>query len=200
MTVSAYAAAFTAVAVSGCAAAAAVLAIYSVRLIRRQIRLFRSIRLVELKSPKVRWWVLLGLTALAAFYAITQLFDPAAPEATLLEGRFSLPEWQYNLTLSSVVVLLAALAFFLLVLAFSRSAVVDRGVYCGCRFYDWYHVHDYLIDEEKGVVVLSANKYTFQTLMSTTPPLKVAKNDIQKLKFILSKNKNKFSGFVSETL
>lgn len=91
MTVSAGAAAFTAVTVSGCAVAAAVLAVYSVRLIRRQIRLFRSIRLVELKSPKVRWWVLLGFTALAAFYAVTQLIDPAAPRRRCWKGALRCP-------------------------------------------------------------------------------------------------------------
>lgn len=176
------------------------LAVYGAVLLKRQIRLYRSIRLVELKSSKIKYWVFAAAAVLAEFYLITQIFDPAAPEAVLLQGGFGLTEWQYNLALSSVAVMIAVLIFYLLILAFSKSAVVDRGVYCGSRFLDWYHVHDYLIDESKGVVVLSANKYTFQTLMATTPPMKVAKNDIPKLKFILSKNKNKFSGFVSETL
>lgn len=177
-----------------------VLGIFSAVLIRRQIKLYRSIKLVELKSNKVHYWVFLCVIALLLFYVITQLFDTAGPEARLLKGRFGFNAWQYNLTLSAVVVLLVAVAVLLLIVIFSRSAVVDRGVYCGSRFLDWYHVHDYMIDETKCVVILSGNKYTFQTLMSTTQPLRVAKNDIAKLKFILSKNKNKFSGFVSETL
>ena len=43
-------------------------------------------------------------------------------------------------------------------------------------------------------MVLSGNKDTFKTLDGTTPPMRVAVNDIPKLKFILNKNKNKFSG------
>lgn len=192
--------ALTIMAAVGAFSAAILLGVFSAVLIRRQIRLHRSIRLVELKVAKAHYWVFLCLLALAAFYVCTQLFDSAAPEVVLLRGRLGLKAWEYNVTLSAVLVLILAVMCLLFVLALSKSVVVDRGVYCGCRFLDWYHVHDYLIDEKKGVVVLSGNKYTFRTLMSTTPPLKVAKNDIPKLKFILNKNKNKFSGFVSESL
>ncbi|MCX4314483.1 MAG: hypothetical protein OSJ83_11625, partial [Clostridia bacterium] len=62
---------------------------------------------------------------------------------------------------------------------------------------DWHHVRDYIIDEERGMLMLSADKNTFSTLRNLTTPFRVAKTDIQKLKFILNKNKNKFSDFGS---
>ena len=133
------------------------------------------------------------VAAFFVFYVITQMADYAAPEVNVMSENLNMQRWQVNLTLAFMLYLLLAVEFLLIVLARSKSAVVDKGIYSGMRYLDWYHVHDYIIDEERGHVILSSDKYTFFTLRGTTPPLKVAKNDIPKLKFILNKNKNKFS-------
>ena len=176
-----------------CVAVGAVLATATVRQIRRQIKLYNSITLVELKNFKWHYLVFAGITAFFIFYDITQMADPQGPEAVLMSEAMGMKRWQTNVMLGALLGLLLCVEFFLIVLMKSRSAVVDRGIYSGMRYLDWYHVHDYIIDEERGHVILSSDRYTFFTLRGTTPPLKVAKNDIPKLKFILNKNKNKFS-------
>jgi hypothetical protein len=176
-----------------CIAVGAVLATATVRQIRRQIKLYNSITLVELKNFKWHYLVFAGIIAFFIFYAVTQMADPQGPEAVLMSEAMGMKRWQTNVMLGALLGLLLCVEFFLIVLMKSRSAVVDRGIYSGMRYLDWYHVHDYIIDEERGHVILSSDRYTFFTLRGTTPPLKVAKNDIPKLKFILNKNKNKFS-------
>ncbi len=176
-----------------CVAVGAVLVTAAVRQIRRQIKLYNSITLVELKNFKWHYLVFAGIIAFFIFYAVTQMADPQGPEAVLMREVMGMKRWQTNVMLGALSGLLLCVEFFLIVLMKSRSAVVDRGIYSGMRYLDWYHVHDYIIDEERGHVILSSDRYTFFTLRGTTPPLKVAKNDIPKLKFILNKNKNKFS-------
>lgn len=180
-----------------CIVAGAALVTIAVRQIKKQIKLYNSITLVELKNYKWHYYAFVFFVALFIFYAVTQMADPAAPEFALLARTLKMKRWHCNIVLGAVVGFLLCVEFFLVTLLRSKSAVVDRGVYCGLRYLDWYHVHDYIIDETKGTVILSSDPYTFFTLRGTTPPLRVAKNDIPKLKFILNKNKNKFSGFVS---
>lgn len=175
-----------------------VLTMAAIRIIRRQIKLYNSIKLVELKSGKVRYWAFVLIIGFFMFYLTSQIFDPQAPELALMQRLLGMKVWQCSTTLAFAVLLLLCCELFLVSLAISKSAVVDKGVYTEFSYMDWYHVHDYIIDEDRGLVILSGNKYTFQTLENTTPPLRVAKNDIPKLKFILNKNKNKFSGFDKE--
>ena len=177
-----------------CLIVGAVIAVLTVRQIRRQIKLYNSITLVELKSFKWHYFVFIVVVAFFIFYDIMQMADPEAPEIVLMRGALNMKRWQTNIMLGAVLGLLICVEFLLVTLARSKSAVVDRGVYSGMRYLEWYHVHDYIIDEESGQVIMSSDKATFYTLRGTTPPLKVAKNDIPKLKFILNKNKNKFSG------
>ena len=176
-----------------CAIVGGVLIAVTVRQIRRQVKLYNSITLVELKSFKWHYFVFIFVAAFFVFYVITQMADYASPEVNVMSENLNMQRWQVNLTLAFMLYLLLAVEFLLIVLARSKSAVVDKGIYSGMLYLDWYHVHDYIIDEERGHVILSSDKYTFFTLRGTTPPLKVAKNDIPKLKFILNKNKNKFS-------
>lgn len=178
----------------------ALLAVVTVKLVRRQIKLYNSIRLVELKSFKLHYWAIVCVLVFLEFFCFTQLFDPVGPERELVMRLFDMRPWQFNMSLIFTIVLLSAVIVFLVAVAFSKCAVVDGGVFTAFSFLDWYHVHDYLIDEDKSIVILSGNKNTFRTLMSTTPPLKVAREDVPKLKFILNKNKNKFSGFASDAL
>lgn len=171
----------------------AFLVVSAVRILKRQIKLYNSIRLVELRGNKVRYWAFILLLCFFIFYLIGQMIDPAAPERRLMERLLYMETAHYILTLTFVIVMLVGALLLMLALALSKSAVVDKGVYTESTYFDWYHIHDYIIDEDRGIVILSGNKDTFRTLDGTTPPLKVAVNDIPKLKFILNKNKNKFS-------
>ena len=94
----------------------------------------------------------------------------------------------------ALIVMIAA-ETFIITLAVSRNAVVDKGIYTGFGMLDWHQVRDYIIDEERGILVLSSDRNTFSTLEHLTTPFRVRKDEVQKLKFILNKNKNKFSEF-----
>ena len=170
-----------------------VLIAFTIRQIIRQVKLHNSITLVELRSFKWHYYVFIGVIAFLIFFDITQMADPEAPELIRMDDMFGMTRWQSNIVLGALLGLMVFAEFFLVVLAYSKSAVVDKGVYCGMGFTDWYHVQDYIIDENSGRVILSSDKGTFSTLRGTTTPMRVAKNDVPKLKFILNKNKNKFS-------
>lgn len=177
-----------------CIVICAALVTVSVRQIKKQIKLYNSITLVELKNNKWHYYAFAFVSAFLVFYTTTQMADPEAPEFVLLKETLKMKRWQCNIVLGFLLAFLLCVLFLLVTLARSKSAVVDRGVYSGMRYLDWYHVHDYSIDEAHGTVILSSDPYTFFTLSGTTPPLRVAKNDVPKLEFILNKNKNKFSG------
>lgn len=185
---------FTVLSCAMCGAVGIVLIFFSAVLIKRQVKLYNSITLVKLKSGKIRYIVILAILGILEFYVFTQIFDENAPELKLAARLIGAARWQVALQMSFAAFVTLCAMLLIAVLAFSRCAVVDRGVYTSFRFIDWYHVHDYIIDEDDGTVVLSANKRTFMSLLGTTAPMRVAKNDVDKLKFILNKNKNKFSG------
>ncbi len=176
-----------------CIAVTAVCVVLFVKLLRRQIKLFNSIVLVELKSAKLHYLVFIAIVSMFIIFAMLSMSDASSYEFSTLERMYF-----FDLTLSFVLLfffllLLISIDALLVMLFLSKSAVVDRGIYMALSYLDWYDVHDYIIDENKGIVLLSAQKETFATLKGTTAPLKVLKNDIPKLKFILNKNKNKFS-------
>lgn len=170
-----------------------ILIVLTVRLIAMQVKLYNSISLVRLKSTKIHYVVFMLVLGFFMFYVITQMADAESPEAALMARLLNMKRWQTNMTLGFLLGLTVCVQFYFAVLLRSHSAVVDRGVYCGQKYWDWYHVYDYIIDERRGLVVLSGHKNTFATTARTTPPLRVGKNDVSKLKFILNKNKNKFS-------
>jgi len=172
---------------------AVVLLLASITLIKRQKKLLNSIILVEFKSVKAHFIVGLVVTIvliLATILAVSGVFNI---EEQLLYSQYGIYGWQFNLIFITLLFLLLTVLMLLIVLTLAKSAIVDKGIYTVLKFLDWYHVHDYIIDENKGLVLLSASKNTFNTLRGTTPPLRVSKQDIPKLKFILDKNKNKFS-------
>ncbi len=173
--------------------------VFAAKLIKRQIKLYNSITLVRLKSGKLHYWIFFLLILAFIIYIVLQMISPDAADSLFLQKHFMMERWHSSLMFSFLLLLLFSIEFLLAVIAYSKSAVVDRGIYTVLTYFDWYHVHDYLIDEDKCVVVLSSEKDTFSTIKGTTPPLKVAKNDIAKLKFILNKNKNKFSGFTNDS-
>lgn len=169
--------------------------ILALKQLKKQIKLYNSITLVELKNAKIHYWVFIVIIAFLIFYTSLNMFDSRSFESVLMQEVFHMQRYQTVIMLACLLLTMLTVEFLLVVMAFSRSAVVDKGVYAGFKYLEWYDVHDYIIDEDRGLVILTANKNTFSTLLGTTPPLKVSRNDIAKLKFILNKNKNKFSGF-----
>jgi len=166
---------------------------YAYRLIKRQRKLNRSITLVKLKNRKIHFYVFLGIIATLTIFTFLQMLIPFGLEVTLLSEIFNASRTIANLSLGSLLFALLSVAFLLLTLILYKCAVVDKGIYTSSGYLEWYHVHDYIIDEEKGIVILTSNKETFATIAGTTTPLKVSQEDIAKLKYILGKNKNKFS-------
>lgn len=168
------------------------------KLIKRQIKLFNSIVLVQLKSAKLHYLIFIAVVSMFIIFLLLSVSDASSYEFSTLERMYSFNSSYASILLMFVLLLLVSIDVLLVMLFLSKSAVVDRGIYTALNYLDWYHVHDYIIDEGRGVVVLSAQKETFATLKGTTAPLKVMKNDIPKLKFILNKNKNKFSSVDNE--
>ena len=166
-----------------------------VTLIMRQIKLYHSIMLVELKTRKIMYWVFAAVIGVLIFYVIMQMADPDAPSVADFKRLFGVGRLYTNIALMFVLIVMIAAEAFVVMLGISKNAVVDKGIYTNFDMLDWHQVRDYIIDEKRGVLVLSSDKQTFSTLRNLTTPFKVAKSDIQKLKFILNKNKNKFSGF-----
>lgn len=173
----------------------AVLIEKSVRLIMRQIRLYHSITLVELKTRKVMYWIFAVVIGFLIFYTIMQMADPVAPSVTAFKKIFGVGRLYSNIALMFALIVMIAAEAFIVTLGVGKNAVVDKGVYTNFDMLDWHQVRDYIIDEKRGILVLSSDKNTFATLRRITTPFRVAKSDIQKLKFILDKNKNKFSDF-----
>ena len=166
-----------------------------VTLILRQIKLYHSITLVELKTRKIIYWIFAVIIGFLIFYVIMQMADPEAPSVEDFKRLFGVGRLHTNIALMFVLIVLIAAEAFVIMLGISKNAVVDKGIYTNFDMLDWHQVRDYIIDEDRGVLVLSSNKTTFSTLRNLTAPFKVAKTDVQKLNFILNKNKNKFSGF-----
>ncbi len=166
-----------------------------ITLIMRQIKLYHSITLVELKTRKIFYWVFAAVIGFLIFYVIMQMADPDAPSVDDFYKLFGVGRLYTNIALMFVLIVMIAAEAFVIVLGISKNAVVDKGVYTNFDMLDWHQVRDYIIDEQRGILVLTSNKHTFSSLRNLTTPFKVAKSDVQKLKFILNKNKNKFSGF-----
>lgn len=182
----------TAVVSVGCAAA---LVVKTVRLIIMQVRLYHSINLVELKTRKIMYWIFAAILGFMIFYLVMQMADAHSPSVEEFGTLFGVGRLYTNIALMFVLIVMIAAEAFTVTLAVARNAVVDKGVYTNFGMMDWHCVRDYIIDEERGILMLSSDKNTFSTLKNLTTPFRVNKKDIQKLKFILNKNKNKFSGF-----
>lgn len=177
------------------ASVSAVLVFQTVHIIMRQIKLYHSINLVELKTNKYVYWIIAAIFGFLIFYVVMQMADPEAPCVTEFYALFGVGRTYTNIALMIVLIVLIAAESFIVTLGLSKNAVVDKGVYSNFGMLDWHHVRDYVIDEERCTLMLTSDKRTFSTLGGLTPPFKVKKGDIQKLKFILNKNKNKFSAF-----
>ncbi|MCH5161190.1 MAG: hypothetical protein J1G04_04080 [Clostridiales bacterium] len=166
-----------------------------VLLLMRQVKLYHSIKLVELKTSKLAYWVFAALIGVFIFFTVTAMSDPESVVTEAIKGTFDVTRAHVNIALMFALLAMVSAEAFVIVLAISKTAVVDKGVYTNFGMLDWHQVRDYIIDETRCVLVLSSDKNTFYTLDNLTTPFKVKREDIEKLKFILNKNKNKFSGF-----
>ena len=59
-----------------------------VTLIMRQIKLYHSIMLVELKTRKIMYWVFAAVIGVLIFYVIMQMADPDAPSVADFKRLF----------------------------------------------------------------------------------------------------------------
>lgn len=178
-----------------CCAVTAVLVEKLVKLILRQIKLNHSINLVKLKTRKIMYWVAAAVIGLLIFYTIMQMADDEAPCVVEFYALFGVGRLCTNIALMFVLIVMLAAEAFIIMLAISKSAVVDKGVYTNFDMLDWHQVRNYIIDESACVLVLTTDRATFSTLRHVSTPFRISKSDIQKLKFILDKNKNKFDEF-----
>lgn len=174
------------------AAAVTVLSVYyTVRTLRQQIKLYNSIQLVILKTRHIQY-----LIAGSAFFAAAILcFALLLGGDSVFEfcaGAYSLSAPLVTLILIMLILMLLALGALNGVMFFSRSAIVDRGIQTPNRFVSWHRLYYYLVDEEKNKLLFSVNKKGPYTLMETFGAFSFNINDIEKIKFILNKNKNKF--------
>ncbi len=166
-----------------------------VRLILRQIKLAHSINLVELKARKIVYWIFAGVVGFLIFYLVMQMADAEAPGVVKFMEQFGVSRTLTNVAFMFPLIAMICAEAFIVMLGLGKNAVVDKGVFTNYAMLDWHQVRDYIIDEERGVVVLSSDKSTFSSLKGLTTPFRVSKKDVEKIKFILNKNKNKFSGF-----
>ncbi|MDE6966766.1 MAG: hypothetical protein K2O94_07300, partial [Clostridiales bacterium] len=143
----------TAIIACGCSA---VLIEKSVKLIIRQIKLYHSITLVELKTRKIFYWVFAVIIGFLIFYTVMQMADPAAPSVTEFNKIFGVGRLHTNIALMFALIVLIASEAFIITLGVSKNAVVDKGVYTNFDMLDWHQVRDYIIDEEQGILVLSS--------------------------------------------
>lgn len=162
------------------------------KMFSEQRKLHSSIQLVQLKSFKLHYLIFLGVSAALFLYLIGQTLDKASPECKFFIG-LGFERWQFIALSAAFLVMMAAMIFFFIVCAFGKSAVVDKGIFTGYAFISWIDIYDYVLDEKTHKVIFTVNREAFSTMRGTTPPFKVATEDISKLLFILNKNKNRFS-------
>lgn len=176
-------------------AATAAIVYQVVKLVMRQIKLYHSITLVELRTNKIAYWIFAGVIGFLMFYLIMQMADGESPGVVAFAALFGVDMLHADIAFAFALLVMTASEALVIGLALSRNAIVDKGVYTNFAVLDWHQVRDYMIDEDKGIVVLSSDKDTFSTLRRLTSPFKVKKQDVEKIKFILNKNKNKFSDY-----
>ena len=124
-------------------------------------KLYHSITLVELKTRKIFYWVFAVIIGFLIFYTVMQMADPAAPSVTEFNKIFGVGRLHTNIALMFALIVLIASEAFIITLGVSKNAVVDKGVYTNFDMLDWHQVRDYIIDEERGILVLSSDKATF---------------------------------------
>ncbi len=161
--------------------------------IRHQHRLKYSITIIALKTNKIFYWMLDILIAFAILACVSLLIDPY--NSILTKELYEI--WNMNTlyvrsTLLLLLVILSCSLSITVMLTIAKSAVVNDGIYTAVYFLDWHHLYDFHFEKGDNKVVVSNNRNGALTLSGTSTPLKFSKNDRDKLKFLLNKNKNKF--------
>ena len=166
---------------------------FLVRTIRHQHRLKYSITIISLKTNKFFYWVLDIMMTFVLLTCISLLIEPQSSYLT----KELYEVWNMNtLYVRSILLLLSvidscALAITVM-MTVAKSAVVNDGIYTAVYFLDWHHLYDFHFEKRGNKVVISNNRNGALTLSGTSTPLKFSKNEREKLKFLLYKNKNKF--------
>lgn len=143
---------------------------YIVRTVRQQLKLYYSIQLVVLKTARLHFLFAAGVFGAASVLCFV-LLEPV---------------------LLSLPVMLLSLCVLNCVFFFAKSAIVDRGIQTTDRFIGWHRLYYYLVDEDKEKVLFSLTKKGPYTLLDTVGAFSFDRADLDKIKFILNKNKNKF--------
>ena len=166
--------------------------VFGYRIIRQQHKLYNSIQLVVLKTNRVQYLVAAGLSAALAILCFILLLTKAESVYSFCLGKYNLSAAFVNLILIMLTVMLIVLSGLTVIMFFARCAIVDRGIQTPNRFVGWHKLYYYLIDSEENRFIFSTNKKGPYTLMDTVGAFSFSEGDIEKIKFILNKNKNKF--------
>lgn len=161
------------------------------RMISQQIKLHNCISLVELKSNKIRYYICFGLCFLPMIYAVMSIVD-IRDGLSDFYVRLDISKVSVVLVMVAVMIIFLSLAALMFVLSYSKCALVDKGVYTQVHFFEWYQIYDYYVDEKRNCVILSRDRRGVYSFKGMSVPLRFRKEDIEKLKFILNRNKNKF--------
>ena len=166
---------------------------FLVRTIRHQHRLKYSITIISLKTNKFFYWVLDIMMTFVLLTCISLLIEPQSSYLT----KELYEVWNMNiLYVRSILLLLSVITSCVLaitvMMTVAKSAVVNDGIYTAVYFLDWHHLYDFHFEKRGNKVVISNNRNGALTLSGTSTPLRFSKNEREKLKFLLYKNKNKF--------
>lgn len=88
-----------------------------VLLIMRQIKLYRSINLVELKTNKIVYWIFAGVVGFMIFYLIMQMSDAQAPSVVAFREMFGVSRLQVNIAFMFALIVMIAAETFIITLA-----------------------------------------------------------------------------------
>ncbi|MBQ4049603.1 MAG: hypothetical protein IJD07_03010 [Clostridia bacterium] len=161
--------------------------------LHEQKQLYKSIQLLQLKSFKLHYIVFMVITFALVLYLIGQTLDRASPEYRFFAKNLGFSRGEFIIVSIFVEVFLLVASTYFSVLAFAKSAVVDKGLYLGSGFVEWNEIYDYVVNEKSSRVIFTLSRESFSTMRGTTPPYKVLPEDMSKLVFILNKNKNRFN-------
>ena len=157
-----------------------------------QIKLYNSIQLIVLKHVKIHYLIMAAFSAAISVFCIVIASLSSFRSRVFLVAGLNMTPFMSVMTFVSLALVWLAVTAPLFIMYFSRSAVVDRGIYVSGRFIDWHRLYYYNVDEEKHSFILSVNKKGPYALKGVFGPYRFDRIDEEKIKFILNKNRNKF--------
>jgi len=174
------------------AAFLAVTARYCFKAVRAQTKLYNSIQLVVLKNARLRYLAAAALSAALFILCILFAALPGTGARAYLIRLYAMSDAAVTAVFVCLSLVWFSVAAPLFIMCFSRSAIVDRGIYVAGRFVDWHRLYYYYVDEDKHSFILSTNKKGPYALKGVFGPCRFDRIDEEKVKFILNKNRNKF--------